>query len=501
LILAPVGKDARLMALMLQREDFTCQIVSGTDALWREIRRGAGTILMTEEAVASRDGALPDLSRNQPPWSDLPVLLLTRPGSNSVTVKLALATLGNVTLLERPVRSAALVSSVRSALRARERQYEMRWHLREREAASQRKDEFLATLAHELRNPLAPIRNAVSVLRLSGAGYAPDKALEMMDRQIDHIIRLVDDLMEVSRITRGKIELRDEQVDLNMVIATALEASRSMIKAADHEFNLDLPSSPLIVNGDPVRLTQVIANLLNNAAKYTEPGGSISLSARRQGEEAVVTVTDNGIGISADALRSVFDMFVQAGDRHDRAGTGAGLGIGLTLVRSIVELHGGRVTAESPGIGRGARFRVRLPSVDGVDLRPRPEAAAAGEIHGLPRVLVVDDNHDAADSLGAVLQMLGAEVRVVHDGPAALGALEGFDPVAVFLDLGMPGMDGYEVASRIRARPENETRLIAVTGWGQKRDRRKTLEAGFDHHLVKPPDVDALQGVLASLVT
>jgi CheY-like chemotaxis protein len=319
----------------------------------------------------------------------------------------------------------------------------------------------------------------------------------MMDRQIDHIVRLVDDLMEVSRITRGKIELRDDQVDLGRVISAAVDAGRAAIKAASHEISLDLPSSPLIVAGDAVRLTQVVANLLNNAVKYTESGGSIAITAQRQDDEAVMTITDNGIGISADSLNSVFDMFVQVDERSDRSGSG--LGIGLTLVRSIVNMHGGEVTAESAGIGLGSQFCVRLPLAEGAGAAPRQEAAAVGEVRGLPRVLVVDDNLDAADSLGAVLELLGADVRSVHDGPSALGEIDAFEPVAVFLDLGMPGMDGYEVASRIRAGPKSETCLIAVTGWGQERDRRRTLAAGFDHHLVKPPDVASLQGVLALL--
>jgi signal transduction histidine kinase len=425
------------------------------------------------------------------------VLVLTRRGADSTLASRAVSTLGNVTLLERPVRVAALASAVRSALRARERQYETRAHLMEREQADQRKDEFLATLAHELRNPLAPIRNAVNVLRLSSSGQPAGQVWEMMDRQVSHMVRLVDDLMEVSRITRGKIELRKSMLDLASVIAAAVEASRPLVEAAKHELTVTLPPQPLVVEGDAVRLAQAFSNLLNNAVKYTDAGGRISIVARREDDGAVVTVTDTGVGISAAALPKVFDMFVQADARDSRAQSG--LGIGLTLARSLVDMHGGSVTAQSAGEGKGSEFTVRLPIARAAAARAQ-KATAVAEVRGLPRVLVVDDNRDAADSLGALLQVLGADVRIAHDGVTALAALPAFNPVAIFLDLGMPGMNGYEVASRIRARPDvHEIMLIALTGWGQEKDRRQTAAAGFNHHLVKPADVGALQAVLAAL--
>jgi len=497
LVLAPVGKDASLVEALLRKESVACTGCADLESLAQELERGAAAILVTEEALP-RDGRLVEIIGRQPRWSDLPVLVLTRAGADSPVVARALQTLGNVTLLERPVRTTALASAVRSALRARERQYQTRAHLQEREEADLRKDEFLATLAHELRNPLAPIRNAVSLLQISGAVQPSGQVWEMMDRQVEHMVRLVDDLMEVSRITRGKIELRKHALDLADVIGAAVEASRPLVDAARHRLTVTLPPEPLMVEADAIRLAQVFSNLLNNAVRYTDAGGRIEIAARRDADAALVSVSDTGIGISAEALPRVFDMFVQASARDSRAQTG--LGIGLTLARSLVAMHGGSVTALSAGEGRGSEFVVRLPLAGQQTKRTNAGVTPSKKIPGLPRVMVVDDNRDAADSLAGLLQVLGAEVRVTHDGQAALDALVAFRPAAVFLDLGMPGMDGYETAKRIRARAEaRDTVIVALTGWGQERDRRQTAAGGFDQHLVKPADIAALRAVLASL--
>jgi PAS domain S-box-containing protein len=360
-----------------------------------------------------------------------------------------------------------------------------------------RKDEFLATLAHELRNPLAPIRNALQVLRMTGVG---ERVREMMERQVDHLVRLVDDLLEVSRITRGCIELRTERVDLARVVQTAVETSRPLIEAAGHRITVALPDGPLVLVADPVRLAQVVANLLNNAARYTEPGGRIDLSVEARAGEAVVRVRDSGIGIPPEMIPRIFEMFTQV-SRSDRRSQG-GLGIGLALVQTMVRMHGGTVEADSPGPGRGSVFTVRLPLAEG----PAPGGAAAppdGDrqwaAHPL-RLLVVDDNRDAADSLAMLLKIAGSEVEVARDGPAALEAARRWRPDVAFLDLGMPGMDGYEVARRLRADPSLAgTVLIAVSGWGQEGDRRRSREAGIDHHLIKPVEFKAIQALLASL--
>jgi signal transduction histidine kinase len=499
LVLAPVGKDAALIESMLREDAVRCVACPDVACLEEELRHGAAALLVTEEALP-RDGLLAGLIEGQPAWSDLPVLLLTRTGADSGVVAHALQTLGNVTVLERPVRVTALASAVRSALRARERQYQTRAHLREREEADRRKDEFLAVLAHELRNPLAPIRNSVALLRLSGASAPIGPAWEMIDRQIDHMVRLIDDLMEVSRITRGKIDLRIAPLDLREVIGAAIEASRQLLEGAGLALEVSLPEQPLVVKADATRMSQVFSNLINNAVRYTDPGGRISLSARREDNAIVVTLKDTGIGIRPDALAHVFDMFMQV-DTRARHGQ-VGLGIGLTLVRSLVELHGGMVEASSEGEGRGSEFVVRLP-VSARGLGPAPaDVAAPSALPGLPRIMVVDDNLDAAQSLAALLKFLGAEVRVANDGVAALEALAPFRPAAVFLDLGMPGMDGFETARRMRALPESrDMKIVALTGWGQDSDRRRTEAAGFNHHLVKPADISALQAVLSSLET
>lgn len=499
LILAPVGKDSSLIEAMLRPEGVECASCVDLTHLLLELRRGVAAILVAEEALTDGDGRLPAYLTRQPAWSDIPILLMTRPGADSSYVERASMFLGNVTLLERPVRVVALFSAVRGAMRARARQYQTRAYLYEREQADKRKDEFLATLAHELRNPLAPIRNWVNVLRLSAVANENAHLWDMMDRQVSHMVRLVDDLMELSRITRGKIDLRMEPVDLGPVLAAAVEASRPLLESARQNLSITVPDEPVIVHADSVRLAQVIANLLNNAVKYTDAGGSIALNLVRDADSAVISVKDTGIGISPIALPRVFDMFVQV-DESDRAQ--AGLGIGLTLVRSLVGMHGGTVEARSPGRGLGSEFVVRLPISPAMPSIEDSSVLPLRKSRVQTRVMVVDDNRDAADSLAALLQMMGADSRVAYDGRSALEILDTFHPAAVFLDLGMPDMDGYEVAHQIRSRPDaRDTVLIALTGWGQEKDRRRTAEAGFNRHVAKPADLETLQSVLMSIAS
>jgi CheY-like chemotaxis protein len=373
--------------------------------------------------------------------------------------------------------------------------------------ADRNKDEFLAMLAHELRNPLAPLHNALQILRMRGVDAATaERARAMMERQVQHMVRLVDDLLDVSRIMRGKIELHKEPVDVATIIARAVETAQPAIDALGHALEISLPKEPVLVEGDLMRLAQVVSNLLNNAAKYTEQRGRIWLSAERQGEELVLRVRDTGVGISPEFLPRIFDLFVQA--EHGVARTQGGLGIGLTLVRRVVEMHGGRVTALSAGEGKGSEFIVRLPALS-KDSAPRVGAGQEGGGETRPgpsfpchRILVVDDSLDAADSLATLLRLQGQNVQVAYDGPAALTAAQGFRPELVFLDIGMPGMDGYEVARRLRRQPENEkTLLVALTGWGQKEDRQRSKEAGFDHHLTKPAGAQTLRELLGNLGT
>jgi len=497
LVVAPIGKDSTLIAAAVRgaAPECACEICPDFEALVEALERGAAAVVISEEALAVADDRLAAFIAQQPPWSDLPVLLLTGHGADSSTVEHAVRTLGNVTLLERPVRVSALVSAVRSAVRARERQYQTRLHLAERDQENRRKDEFIATLAHELRNPLAPIRNAVYLLRRSQV----DPAIrEMLERQIVHMVRLVDDLLDASRITHGKIELRKERVDIANVIDAAIEATRPLIEAAGLDVDVLHTGSPTFVNGDATRLSQIFSNLLNNAVKYTERPGKIEIRVERRDGRARVQLTDTGIGIAADALPHVFDMFVQADAEAGRARSG--LGIGLTLARRLAEMHGGRVTAESAGIGKGSTFCVSLPLAEGEIQTCGPPAIERADPRIDYRILVVDDNRDAADSLGALLEGLGASVRVVYDGHAALEALGDFEADVVFLDLGMPGLDGFEVARKIREREDlRNVALVAITGWGQQQDRARTQAAGFDRHLVKPVDPPRIHAVLASV--
>ena len=364
------------------------------------------------------------------------------------------------------------------------------------EEASRQKDDFLAMLAHELRNPLAPVRNGLQLLRMVDPASAPaEQARAIMERQVDHLVRLVDDLMDVSRIARGKVEVRREPVELASVVLSAVETSRPAIEAGRHNFTLNLPAEPIIVDADFVRLAQVIANLLNNAAKYTDPGGQVRLVAERAGDEALVRVSDNGIGIAAETMPNLFRMFAQAEDALARSH--GGLGIGLALAKSLVELHGGRLEARSAGRGQGAEFIIRLPLGRASGASRPGSRPAAPRAHGRRRILVVDDNVDAALTLEAVLRELGHEVDVAHDGASALRAARERPPEVVLLDINMPGMDGLEVARRLREQPGlQRVRVAAVTGLGQEADRRRSREAGFDAHLVKPLSPEDLRRVL-----
>jgi PAS domain S-box-containing protein len=363
--------------------------------------------------------------------------------------------------------------------------------------ADARKTEFIATVAHEMRNPLAPIRNAVQVMRMAGNDAAArERVRAIIERQLEHMVRLVDDLLDISRISRGKLELRNERIPIQSAINAALEVSRPIIKAAGHSLSIEVPREPIEVDADPMRLAQVFTNLLNNSAKYTDRGGCISLSVAREGEEAVVRVRDNGIGFPEEAVPRLFDAFAQA--ESAKARTQGGIGIGLSLVRSLVGLLGGSVEARSEGIDRGSEFIVRLPlprdNISEVAGRP----AAAPVAVGARRILVVDDDTDALDSLTLLLDLMGHEVRTAKDGPTAIDIAEQFHPEIVLLDIGMPGMSGYTVANRIRANAAMRNVLIvAVTSWGQEEDRRRSEEAGINRHLVKPVDFDELLRVLA----
>jgi PAS domain S-box-containing protein len=365
--------------------------------------------------------------------------------------------------------------------------------------ADRRKDEFLATLAHELRNPLAPIRQAAFIAQASGASDAQKRwSHDVIERQIQHMSLLLDDLLDISRVTRGTLVLRVQPTDLAAMIDAAVETARPRIDAKRHTLKVETPDRPIQFNADPLRMAQILSNLLMNAAKYTDPEGLIRLSAKSEGEEMIIRVTDTGIGISAESLPGIFEMFTQVSSARDRAEDG--LGIGLALTKGLVELHGGKIEASSAGLGRGSEFTVRLPMRGATE--PGRSAAGAATAEPAPvrrRVLIADDNRDSAETLADLLRMEGHAVTAVHDGPGSLAAFEDFRPDIVLLDIGMPGLDGYEVARRMRAsRFSKDTRLIAITGWGQEHDRERAFSAGFDYHLTKPVDPRRLSELLRS---
>ena len=393
--------------------------------------------------------------------------------------------------------------------------------------ADRRKDEFLATLAHELRNPLAPLLNALNVRRLS-APAADDPLQGLMERQLALLVRLIDDLLDVARITRGKLVLRRQETMLQDVLQSAIEIAQPLIEQGHHELHLQLPPQPVPLFVDHVRLAQVFANLLNNAAKYSDAGGRIELHASADDDRIEVRVRDSGIGLSSEQAQGIFELFTQADTTIERAR--GGLGIGLTLAQRLTEMHDGEVSVHSDGLGRGSEFRVRLPRAQPMDVataeggsvsEPESEAESESEAqseaesksesesesgsmmpggHG-HRALVLDDNRDAADTLAMMLELLGLEVRTLYDPTAFEANFAEFAPDVVFLDVGMPGRSGYDVAAALRAAPRgNEVLLVAVTGWGQPEDRRRTQEAGFDRHLVKPPELPAIQAICRLLL-
>jgi signal transduction histidine kinase len=626
LLLAPTAKDASASQALLESVGLTCHSCRDLAKVCTQLAQGAGALVVPEEAVLNGRGK--ELARTlteQPRWSSLPVIVLTAAGPDAAVKVRGLLELRDVTLLKRPLEVMTFVNAVKTALRDRERQYQVRDHLAERKAveeklreqderlrfalaagrlgsweldlgtcvlvcsdickanygrspgaaftyrdlfeaihpdereraraaverakagsadydieyrtvwpdgtvhwvlvrgqvspdarmsgislditerkraeevlrdADRKKDEFIALLAHELRNPLAPLRNGLQVIRLAGGdASAVAQTRGMMERQLSHMVRLVDDLLDVSRISRHKMDLRKERVLLADAVNAAVETARPLIEAAGHGLQVSLPPGPVFLDADLTRLAQVFGNLLTNSAKYTEHGGRIHFSAERRVGEVVVTVRDNGIGIPTEALESIFDMFSQV-DRNMERGTG-GLGIGLALVKGLVEMHGGTVTANSEGAGKGSTFTVRLPLAEA---KPTPRAATADNGQHGPgrRVLVVDDNRDGANSLAMMLRLLGDEVRTAHDGIEAVEVAGHFRPEVILMDVGMPRLNGLDATRRIREQPWGKTiTIIALTGWGQDRDREQSCAAGCDGHLVKPVNLPDLEKLLA----
>jgi signal transduction histidine kinase/ActR/RegA family two-component response regulator len=504
LVLMSAERDNERAIDLLAAANVHCVACSGMVGLRHEIDAGAGAVLVADEIVGADEAKILERTlREQPPWSALPVIVLAREGMAERVHYDLLGGYNGVVVVERPVRTRSLVSAVQSALRARRIQYQVRdaqaelaEQAEQLRKADRLKNEFLATLAHELRNPLAPIMTGLALLAGSTEPAQRERTMAIMERQVRHMVRLIDDLLDVSRITRGKLELKRACVSLSDVVALAIEGSAPGIERGRHRLETDLPPEALYIDADLTRIAQVIGNLLNNAAKYTPNGGTIRLSVRRDGGEVVISVSDDGLGIPPERLDDIFEMFNQVNRVLDRSQ--GGLGIGLALVRKLVELHGGSVEAASAGPNKGSTFTVRLPLAS-----PAPPAAVSVPPPAQPvgertRVLVVDDNDAAAEMLSLMLQTIGYDTTTVHDGTAALAAARAVRPDIVVLDIGLPGISGYEVATELRRDPHlAQTSLIAVTGWGSPDDRRKAFDAGFDMHLTKPVANEVLKDALA----
>ena len=499
ILVSPNPTDRRLAAEFLRENGIeTHECASVWEAASR-VEEGVSCIVVVEEALEEAGlESFHDAIAMQPAWSDMPLIILAaQGGSIQSLVESVFPISGNMTVLQRPLHPLSLVSAVRVAQRSRRRQYQMRDLLAERERAVRQRDEFLAMLAHELRNPLAPIRYAAYLMGTQkDASPLVDRCRVLIDKQARHITRLVDDLLDVSRLELGKIELRRQRADLNELAAAAVESCMPFTSDQHHEVTLRTARQPIRVQVDPVRLEQAICNLVVNSAKFTPSGGSISVETRIEDGEGVVTVTDNGVGIRPEMLESIFDLFTQSEVTIDRSK--GGLGIGLTLVKRLVELHGGTVKAFSAGLGKGARFEARLPlatAKEGAAHAARPHHDAISR-----RVLVAEDGEDTREALGILLREWKHDVVFAVDGPEAVRLARDEHPDIALIDIGLPGFDGYRVAREIRGENSEwarNVRLIALTGYGQASDRKRSLEAGFDVHLVKPVDPVELEGVLA----
>jgi signal transduction histidine kinase len=490
LIYAPTGKDGRLLAGVLERAHLECVVCAGYEHVVDELGKGAAALIVADEALTAEffTRIRPFLEKQQS-WSDFPFLVLRNVEHDSPEMRTRYFNLGNTTLLERPVRSVTLVAAAMSALRARKRQYEMR-------EVDHRKDEFLAMLAHELRNPLAPISAASSLLLIPALDQAgKERASEIIARQVQHMAGLIDDLLDVSRVSRGLVTLSEARHDARQIVASAVEQIRPLIDSRQHKLIIRDSGVSAIIFGDHKRLVQIIANLLNNAAKYTPPGGHITLAILVNDSNVSFTVEDDGIGMESDLIERVFDMFSQAKRSSDRSQ--GGLGIGLAIVKNLVNLHGGTVIADSAGLGKGSLFTVTFPRNTEVVASAALDVSIVMPVNASQKLLIVDDNVDAAFTLGTFLEFAGYTVTVVHTAGAALEHAAAEASEVYLLDLGLPDMDGFNLARRLRELPTAALSLmIAVTGYGQESDRQKSREAGFDHHFVKPIEVPKLLELL-----
>lgn len=501
LIVAPIGRDAELMCTHLEASGLTCAAFESVELMCEDLKLGAGALLLTEEALAP--DVTPRLAQAldcQPPWSDVPIIILAgepsfdRPGRTFGD----LGRRTNVTLIDRPVRIKSLVSAAQSALRARERQYQIRDLMETLEDRINERDRFLAILGHELRNPLGAILLA-SQMKDDDGKLDGDHA-ELIERQSKHLTRIVNDLLDLSRLVSGKIVLKRQVIDLRDAVRQSIEtvapaATRQKVtvevKPTDVAFPIDV---------DPVRADQIITNVLTNAIKYTPEGGHVVVQLERNGDQASIHVIDDGVGIAPDRIGTIFELFAQAENAIGRAQ--GGMGIGLALVRNLLELHGGSISARSEGVGKGSEFVVSFPIAVPREAAATPErrVAMVASSDGHPRrIVIVEDNADVRELLRLKLRRLGHTVDAVADGHAGVNAILDAKPDLALVDIGLPGLDGYEVASQVRQSLGTDVVLVAVSGFGQPEDKRKAMEAGFDEHITKPADVTDIENLLARL--
>jgi signal transduction histidine kinase/CheY-like chemotaxis protein len=497
LVLTPTGRDSKLAVELLKRCGFKAEPCESSEELYRELESGVGALLVADEAL-TRGFVMRMISilENQPPWSDIPMIILTRRQSAGSTAHSfpSLYRRANVTVLERPLKTETLFSVVQNVLAGRQRQYEVRSLLNILEQKIRERDQFLAMLAHELRNPLSAISNALQLMNRS-ADKKSGRPLEVATRQTKVISRLLDDLLDVSRFANGKITLGKANVGLAAILGNVVDAFRDSI-AQKRQHLTSTISRDVIIKGDPIRLAQLFSNLLMNASKYTPADGQIDIRSQIQDSNVAISIKDNGIGIEPELITRLFEPFVQGNQGIER--TQGGLGLGLALAKTIVKLHGGSIEAASAGIGSGSEFTVRLPIANAQVVETRSETTLSSDGHTSSlRILLVDDDADAGETLEMLLSEFGYEIHTVKDAPAALTAAFVLQPQVVLLDIGLPGMNGYELAQELRKRMRNpQLLLIALSGYGQPEDLRRSREAGIDYHFLKPLKVEKLQEIL-----
>ena len=507
-VLAPHGRDAALTVDVLRRGGFDAVAVESAAEMATALRGPVAAAIVAGESLdAAAIDELGSALAGQPPWSDVPFLIFTAPDSAERTDAAALASLaplGNVVLLDRPIRVVTLRSAVQTALRARRRQYAMRDLVARVEDGIRQRDQFLAMLGHELRNPLGAVITAAEVLSLSnqGAVAAPSlvaRQAGVIRRQGAVLTRLVDDLLDVARVTSGKVPLDRRRIDLADAVRRVVDAGAQRAEHAGVEVRLTIEEEPLRVSADATRLEQIVSNLHTNAVKYTPAGGRVDVTVKAESRDAVITFRDTGVGIDADVLPTIFDLFKQAERTLARAE--GGLGIGLTLVRTLVELHGGAVSARSEGLGRGSEFVVRLPLATVEDREAARDTAKRSPAAEVPRrrVFIVEDHEDNRNALVALLEQIGCSVQSAADGSEGARAIVAARPDVAIVDIGLPGMDGYAVARHVRDALQQEVVLVALTGYGQARDREMAIQAGFDVHMRKPVDVAQLRAIVVGL--